>query len=171
MILSGKQIIKEVELGRIHIEPFSVSNINPNSYNYHLGKTLIHVKRLDVDHCNIAECETIVIPPEGYVIMPGELYLGNTVEQIGSEYYTTSLIGRSSMGRLGLFLQISANLGHQTVFHNWTLEIRSCVPLRVFADQVIGQVSFWETVGDEKPYIGYYARHNAPTPSKGIEEA
>lgn len=54
------------------------------------------------------------------------------------------------MGRLGLFLQISANLGHQTIFHNWTLEIRSCIPLRVFPHQVIGQVSFWQPFGDEK---------------------
>lgn len=170
MILSGKEIIKEVENGRIHIDPFDEENINPNSYNYHLGPKLVHVKKLDVDNNNEPECEIIEIPPEGYVIEPGELYLGNTVEMIGSEFYTTSLIGRSSMGRLGLFLQISANLGHQTIFHNWTLEIRSCIPLRVFRNQVIGQVSFWEPMGDEKRYEGYYANHNEPTLSKGIEE-
>ena len=170
MILSGKEIIKEVESGRINIEPFDISNINPNSYNYRLGPTLIHVKDLDVNNGNAPTSEIITIPPEGYVITPGELYLGNTAEKIGSKFYTTSLIGRSSMGRLGLFLQISANLGHQTVFHNWTLEIRSCIPLRVFPNQVIGQVSFWEPFGDGKEYKGYYAAHDDPTLSKGIEE-
>lgn len=170
MILSGKEIIQEVQKGKIHIEPFSISNVNPNSYNYHLGRKLIHIKKLDVDNNNKIDYENIEIPSEGYVIRPGELYLGSTVEKIGSECYTTSLIGRSSMGRLGLFLQISANLGHQTVFHNWTLEIRSCMPMRVFANQIIGQVSFWETCGNEKKYDGFYANHNEPTPSKGIEE-
>lgn len=169
MILSGKEIIKEVQNGRINIEPFDIANINPNSYNYHLGPTLIHVTNLDLNNNNTPTGEIIKIPEDGYVIIPGELYLGNTAEKIGSEFYTTSLIGRSSMGRLGLFLQISANLGHQTIFHNWTLEIRSCIPLRVFPHQVIGQVSFWQPFGDEKKYKGYYATHDAPTLSKGLE--
>lgn len=170
MILSGKEIIKEVKNGRINIDPFDITNINPNSYNYHLGPTLIHVTHLDLNNNNTPTGEIIKIPEDGYVIIPGELYLGNTAEKIGSEFYTTSLIGRSSMGRLGLFLQISANLGHQTVFHNWTLEIRSCIPLRVFPNQVIGQVSFWEPFGDGKEYNGYYAAHDDPTLSKGIEK-
>ena len=170
MILSGKQICTEVESGNIGIEPFNPDQVNPNSYNYRLGSTLVHIKELDVNNGNAVESEIITIPPEGYVIQPGELYLGNTVEKIGSSLYTTSLIGRSSMGRLGLFLQVSANLGHQTVYHQWTLEIRSCMPIRIFANQVIGQVSFWQPFGDLIDYKGFYANYDVPTPSRGIEK-
>ena len=171
MILTGTEIRTQVENGRIHIEPFQEDCLNPNSYNYHLGSRLVHILSLDVNHGNRSREEEIVIPPSGFVIEPGELYLGNTMEKIGSEYFTTSLIGRSSMGRLGLFLQISANLGHQTVCHQWTLEIRSCLPLRIYANQIIGQVSFWKPHGETFAYRGYYANYNRPTVSKGVEKS
>lgn len=170
MILTGAQIEREVQLKKICIEPFDPTCVNPNSYNYHLDTTLVHVLTLDVENGNISHGERISIPPQGFVLTPGELYLGSTMEKIGSEFYTTSLIGRSSMGRLGMFLQISANLGHQTICHHWTLEIRSCLPLRVFGGQVIGQVSFWEPFGECRPYNGFYANYNEPTMSKGVEK-
>ena len=169
MILTGPQICREVSQNRIHIEPFDLQCVNPNSYNYHLSDTLIHVTSLDLDDNNRSIGDVIHIPPDGFVLVPGELYLGSTVEKIGSVFYTTSLIGRSSMGRLGLFLQISANLGHQTILHQWTLEIRCCLPLRVFPNQIIGQVSFWEPVGARRNYEGFYGTCNEPTPSKGVE--
>jgi hypothetical protein len=55
--------------------------------------------------------EHIVIPANGYRLEPGRVYLGSTVEQMGSESLAMSLLGRSSVGRLGLFLNISADLG------------------------------------------------------------
>ncbi|OJH35768.1 dCTP deaminase domain-containing protein [Cystobacter ferrugineus] len=51
-------------------------------------------------------------PPEGFLLQPGRVYLGSTQEVIGTDTYVPSLIGRSSLGRLGLFLQITADLGH-----------------------------------------------------------
>ena len=78
----------------------------------------------------------------------------------------TSLIGRSSIGRLGLFVQLSANLGHRGVLHRWTLELLPAMDIYVYPGQVIGQVSFWTAVGEVLPYDGWYGRHDLPMPSK-----
>ena len=41
MILSGKEIEKEVRSGNIVINPFSPSQVNPNSYNLTLHNELL----------------------------------------------------------------------------------------------------------------------------------
>jgi dCTP deaminase len=164
MILTGPEIIQEVRAGQIEISPFRESLVNPNSYNYHLGPTYVQV---DDDEDGASESK--LIPAEGLIIEPGHLYLCNTAECIGSQQYVTLLNGKSSMGRLGLFLQISASLGHQGQIHQWTLEIRSCLPLRVYAGMIIGQVTFWKPFGDRCYRPGYYGSKDAPTVSRGLE--
>ena len=59
-----------------------------------------------------------------------------------------SLIGRSSIGRLGIFLQVDADLGHTGSSHNWTLEIVCCKKVRIYPRMVIGQISFWKNFGN-----------------------
>lgn len=53
-----------------------------------------------------------------------------------------SLIGRSSTGRLGLFLQVSADLGHTGAEHKWTLELVAAKPIKIYPNMIIGQISF-----------------------------
>ena len=73
------------------------------------------------------------------------------------------LIGRSSVGRLGLFLQITAPLGHIGTCHNWTLELKVVQPLIVYPKMKIGQVSFWYVTGDNKTnYEGKYWKYSGP---------
>lgn len=93
------------------------------------------------------------------------MYLGHTLEIIGSRKYAMSLIGRSSMGRLGLFLQLSANLGHTTSTHQWTLELYPVLPIRLYPEMIIGQVTFWTNYGEVKEYTGNYGRFNQPQES------
>ena len=69
------------------------------------------------------------------------------------------------MGRLGLFLQVDACLGHQGISHHWTLELCVRVPLRVYAGQIVGQVSFWSPIGERMRYTGKYGQHDDPTPN------
>jgi dCTP deaminase len=104
------------------------------------------------------------------VLMPGRLYLGHTEEIIGSYDYVTTLIGKSSMGRLGLYLQISADLGHQGAIHRWTLELCVVQPIRVYAGMVIGQVSFWKTHGKPNRYKGVYAKADRPLESQSMRQ-
>lgn len=166
MILTGQQIAAEVASGRIVIDPFQPSQLNPNSYNYRLGALL----RISTHGLQDARRETafrdIEIPPSGLVLQPNQLYLGHTVEIIGSEFCVTSLIGRSSLGRLGLFLQFAADLGQLGMIHQWTLEITVVQPLRVYPRMRIGQVSFWRPDGPRTFYRGRYEGTNTPTDSR-----
>ena len=90
------------------------------------------------------------------------MYLGHTQEILGSNKYASWLIGRSSLGRLGLFLQISANLGHTGSAHSWTLEIVCIIPIKIYPRMKIGQISFWENYGEANNYQGNYAQFNVP---------
>lgn len=163
MILTGTEIKKQVHKGRIHIKPFMEELINPNSYNYRLGETLCEVISKPIDSLKKANVLEHKIGKNGYLLRPGKLYLGHTVEKIGSDFYVTSLIGRSSIGRLGLFMQITADLGHLGAKHCWTLEMEVVQPLRVYPLMRIGQVSFWMPTGDDKTkYNGKYANYSKP---------
>ncbi len=119
MILTGKEIYHEVIAKRITIEPFDRENLNPNSYNYHLGNIVKISSNNLIDAAKEQEWISFEIPYEGIVLEPYRLYLGHTLENIGSKEYVTSLIGRSSVGRLGLYLQLSADLGQLGAIHSW----------------------------------------------------
>ena len=163
MILTGNEIMREVYAERIIIKPFSPTCINPNSYDYHLGSTLKRAPLRIIDRSEKQAWETVRLKQKGrYLLQPGRLYLGHTREVIGSKHYVTSLIGKSSMGRLGLYLQISADLGHQGAIHKWTLELCVVQPVYVYAGMVIGQVSFWKPFGTIRRYFGKYGSTNKP---------
>lgn len=165
MILTGTEITRQREAGRVVIEPFDARQVNPNSYNYRLGTRLLQVDSPCLDPTSGTATTPIDIPDEGFVLQPGQLYLGTTLEEIGSEHYVVSLIGRSSLGRLGLFLQVSADLSQLGACHRWTLELVAVQQLRVYPEMVVGQISFWQPHGRKLPYRGYYGRRSAPTTS------
>ena len=157
MILTGPEIQNEIACGEIVIEPFSIDQVNPNSYNYRLGNIL---KEHTAGENGQGTFCTIQVPEDGYVLKPQQMYLAHTAEVIGSSRYAMSLIGRSSLGRLGLFLQVSADLGHTTSKHQWTLELVACQPIKLYPNMVIGQISFWENSGKIAPYNGTYGHLN-----------
>lgn len=161
MILTGKEITAQVERGRIVISPFQQDAVNPNSYNYRLGDML---RKQDPETGKLQA--PMSIPDTGYVLEPHRVYLANTFEVLGSNTYAMSLIGRSSMGRLGLFLQVSANLGHVGSCHSWTLELVAAHRIRIYPRMTIGQLSFWKSCGKLHPYDAGYSLHNGPQPSK-----
>ena len=73
-------------------------------------------------------------------------------------HFVPSLIGKSSLGRLGLFLQITADLGNLGAIHKWTLELKAVQPVKIYPLMRIGQVTFWDTQGDKNMrYDGKYA--------------
>lgn len=148
MILSGLKIKEEIKNGNIIIEPYNNSLLNPNSYNYRLSDIIYEITDNVINPSKKNNVKKIKIPTEGYVLKPNRLYLGSTYERIGSSKYVTQLIGRSSVGRLGLFLQVTAPLGHVGCNHCWTLELRVVQPLRIYPMMKIGQVTFWCIHGD-----------------------
>ncbi|MFJ6017459.1 dCTP deaminase domain-containing protein [Streptomyces sp. NPDC092952] len=162
MILTGPAIREAVRNGTITIDPFEPNLLNPNSYNYRLGDRLEELTSRPADPTVPARTRTIDLSGDGLVLQPGTVYLGTTVETIGSEDFVTSLIGRSSLGRLGCFLQISADLGQLGAVHRWTLEITVVQPLRIYPGMRVGQVSFWRPSGSRSPYLGHYGTLSVP---------
>lgn len=161
MILTGSQILADWQAGNIIITPFDESQINPNSYNYRLGEVLFGATDDVMDPKAESNMEKIVIPANGYYLQPGRLYLGSTYEKIGSDKYSIQLIGRSSVGRLGLFLQVSASLGHVGTNHNWTLELKVVQPLKVYPRMKIGQITFWKVEGkNDTSYTSRYWQYS-----------
>ncbi len=110
MILSGLKIKEEVKHGNICISPFNESDINPNSYNYTLGDYLKVYESDVLDSKRQEKVKIVPIPEDGLVIEPGRVYLGYTKEIFGSDKYVPVITGRSSTGRLGLFVQITSDL-------------------------------------------------------------
>jgi dCTP deaminase len=162
MILTGSEIVKEMESGNITIAPFDQSIISPNSINYRLGEVIKKYAGFE-NGKNIFE--SITIPESGLLLEPHICYIGNTYETIGSSTYAMSLIGSTELGKLGLFLQISANLGHTGCCHQWTLEIVATRPIKVYPKMKIGQVSFWVNEGKTLDYNGTYGRISQPQES------
>lgn len=171
MILSGSEIVRQVQAGSITILPFSKEDVNPNSYNYHIGDSLLEITDELINPKETPSVRALNFDANGYVLMPDKLYLASTCERIGSAKYVTSLMGRSSVGRLGLFVQITADLGSLGAIHNWTLELKVVQPLRIYPNMTIGQVCFWEPKGStDIQYNGKYSSHNKPHYSKLHEE-
>lgn len=164
MILTGSAIRDAIASGEIVFDPFVDNAVNPNSLNYRLGDEIFRVRQKK----GVENAEQVKMRPKRgrYLLRKGNLYLGHTLETIGSTVYVTSLIGRSSIGRLGLFVQVSANLGHVGAIHRWTLELVPVIDIYVYPGQTIGQVSFWRCFGDQEQYGGWFGRYDLPTPSK-----
>lgn len=166
MILTGAKILEEVAAGRIHIAPFVASQINPNSYNFRLGSTILTYKNKELDPKQKNETITHVIPKEGFVLQPDTLYLGHTHETMGSEYYVPIIRGRSSVGRIGVFINITADLIDIGSINQWTLQMHVVQPVRIYAGMLIGQVTFWEVEGDITLYDGKYQGSIGPAASQ-----
>ncbi|PZG45879.1 deoxycytidine deaminase [Spongiactinospora gelatinilytica] len=165
MILTGPAIAAELQRDRITIDPFDPALLNPNSVNYRLGPALRVHRSAVIDPLADHPTDEIIIPAGGIVLQPRRIYLGTTLERIGSAYYVPSLIGRSSLSRLGVFLQISADLGNLGAVHRWTLEIVAVQPIRLYTGMIVGQISFWVPHGVVPSYDGHFGRFStAVTP-------
>jgi deoxycytidine triphosphate deaminase len=147
MILTGPEIQRQHARGKITIDPFDPVRLNPDSYDVRLGEMLRCYTRFPLDSAAENPMMELVIPPEGIVLEPGRLYLGQTIERIGSAWYVPSLGARSSVARLGLFITLSSALGQLGDTRPWPLHLVAVQPLRLYAGMAVGQVSWWKPQG------------------------
>ena len=148
MILSDLTILEGIQDGSIVIEPFDRKYLGSNSYYVHLGKYLAvyEDKILDAKkHNSITHFE---IPEEGYVIQPGVLYLGVTLEYTETHKHVPFLEGKSSTGRLGIDIHATAGKGDVGFCNTWTLEISCVHPVRIYAGMPVGQLIYFPVVGE-----------------------
>lgn len=151
MILTGPAIAAARAAGEITIEPFAVAQLSPNAYDWRLGENL-RVCDGDLDAAAPTAFTETTIPPDGLVLHPGPLYLGVTHERTGSEIYAQLLNGNRNLGALGIWVHVSAPLGHVGHAIAWTLEIRVARPVRVYPRMVFGKLVFLTTCGPRASY-------------------
>ncbi len=165
MILSGKEI--QNRLGRdIFIEPFNPAQLNLNSYNLKLHNELLVYENEILDMKKENKAKNLVIPDEGLVLEPNRLYLGRTKEYTRTEKYVPMLEGRSSIGRLGLFIHVTAGFGDVGFSGYWTLEIYCIQPIRVYAGVDICQIYYHSIEGEYEKYTsGKYQNNTGIQPS------
>lgn len=165
MILSGKEIVKHIG-SDIIIEPFDEKRVNPNSYNLRLHNELLVYDNelLDMKRENTAS--SITIPPEGLLLSPNRLYLGRTLEYTKTSNFVPMLEGRSSVGRLGLFIHVTAGFGDVGFAGYWTLEMFCIQPLVIYPEIEICQIYYHSLQGEYAPYSsGKYQNNTGIQPS------
>lgn len=159
MILSGHEI--RARLGKeIVIDPFDEQNLNPNSYNLSLHHELMVYEEVVLDMKKASRVRRTVIPPEGIVLSPGQLYLGRTVERTETHGLVPMIEGRSSVGRLGLFVHVTAGFGDVGFSGYWTLEMFAVQSVRVYAGVPICQIFYHEIAGRVSEYCSNKYQHN-----------
>lgn len=100
----------------------------------------------------------VIDPDHGFLLRPGVLYLGSTVEYTetsrrpGAVNLVPFLDGKSSVGRLGVTVHCTAGRGDVGFAGHWTLEIHVVQPVRVYANMAIGQLIYFRTGIVDKPY-------------------
>ena len=165
MILSGNEIKRE--LGKnIFLEPFNEDQLNPNSYNLKLHNEFLIYNQFPLDMRQPNPVDRILIPEEGYVLQPGILYLGRTHERTITNGYVPMLEGRSSIGRLGMFVHVSAGFGDVGFDGYWTLEILVTHPLKIYPFVEICQIFYHSVKGEiTTAYETKYQGNNDIQPS------
>ena len=151
MILTGPAIAAAVAAGEIAIDPFDAARLSPNAYDWRLG-TSLRVCDGDLDAAKPTPFAETTIPADGLVLDPGVLYLGVTLERTGSERYAQMLNGDRATGALGIWVHVSAPLGHVGHAIAWTLEIRVVRPVRVYPRMTFGKLVFLQTFGAPASY-------------------
>ena len=185
MILSDVTIREEIETGRIVIDPYDPTCVQPSSVDLHVDSQFrvfansrypyIDVRREMPDLTELVE----VRDGEPFILHPGEFVLGSTLERVALPDDTVArLEGKSSLGRLGLLIHSTAGYVDPGWDGYLTLELSNVanLPITIYPGMRIGQISFFrlsrpaETpYGSEKSRSKYQGQRG-PTASRFFEE-
>ncbi|MCL2415988.1 MAG: dCTP deaminase [Defluviitaleaceae bacterium] len=165
MILSGFEIASKMG-NEIKIEPYNPKQLGSNSYNLRLHNKMLVYDGAVLDMKRPNPTRELAIPQEGIVLEPGRLYLGRTMEYTATNGYVPMLEGRSSVGRLGVFIHVTAGFGDVGFSGFWTLEIHCVHPVRIYAGVEICQIYYHTIQGAYSNYSsGKYQNNREIQPS------
>ena len=181
MVLSDRSIRRLVADGRIGIDPFDDSLVQPSSVDVRVDRyfrvfrnsryPFIDVKKPMEDLTELVEIDG----DEPFILHPGEFVLGSTLERVTlPDDLVARLEGKSSLGRLGLLIHSTAGFIDPGWDGHVTLELSNVanLPITIYYGMKIGQLSFVEmTEAAESPYgsskLGSkYRGQTGPTPSR-----
>ena len=169
MILSGHEIRRRLG-DDIQIKPFDESRLNPNSYNLTLHDELMVYEEVVLDMAKANRVRRLEVPEEGLVLSPNQLYLGRTVEWTATHNLVPQIEGRSSVGRLGLFVHVTAGFGDVGFCGYWTLEMFAVQPVRIYPGVPICQIFYHELTGAFDEYDSKYQHNRDIQPSLLFQE-
>lgn len=175
MILTDQKILEAIEAKQIVITPFRRECLGSNSYDVHLGNKLgIYV--FDILDSRIEnQVRFIDIPKEGFLMQPGQLYLGVTEEYTETLAHVPFLEGKSSIGRLGIGIHCTAGKGDVGFKNHWTMEISCIKPIWIYPGMKVGQLIYFEVSGevgtpyDKKATAKYTLKEDLPQASRNFE--
>lgn len=172
MILSDRTLFKMLEAGTLSITPLDKEQVQPASVDIRLGNTFSIVEDLSTGVITLKdEVRYKTINTDTYILLPGQFVLATTMEYVSLPDNLTAFVeGRSSLGRLGLFIQNAGwvDPGFQGEI---TLELfnanRCAIELK--AGRRVGQLVFAEMDDTAlKPYNGKYQGQKGATGSRYI---
>jgi len=180
-MLSDKEILEEIKKVNIVIDPYDIKNLGSNSYDVTLNPILKVYKSngqqiMDIKNPSTLDTDEIKITDTGYTLLPNKLYLGITNEYTESIGLVPMLEGRSSIGRLGISVHQTAGFGDAGFKGQWTLEITTIHPIRIYANMKFAQICWFRTGEVLKPYYAkkdpkyVTTRNSKPMESKIYED-
>lgn len=170
MILTGNKIKEEVKEKKIIISPFDSKRVTTNSYDLCLASKLIRYTSSILDPKIEQPFEEIEIPKKGLKMNAGEFRLASSTEVVGSNHYVPIIHAKSSLARMGLFVHCTADLVDIGSIGNLTFQLFATLPIILYPEMIIGQVSFWLPVGEITLYKGKYQNSSGPQISQSWKD-
>ena len=183
MLLSDRDIRAEVEAGRVGLDPWDASMIQPSSVDVRLDKFFRLFDNHKYPVIDPAEDQpeltrlVEVDPADGFVLHPGEFVLGSTLEQVTlPDDLAARVEGKSSLGRLGLLTHATAGFVDPGFSGHVTLELSNVatLPIMLWPGMKIGQLCFFRLSSPaEHPYGStqygsHYQGQRGPTASRSF---
>ena len=181
MLLSDRDILAEIDAGRIGLDPFEREMIQPSSIDVRLDKFFRIFDNHKYPHIDPAADQSDLTRPvevdsgEAFVLHPGEFVLGSTYEQVTlPDDVAARLEGKSSLGRLGLMTHSTAGFIDPGFSGHVTLELANVatLPIKLYPGMKIGQICYFRMssaadnpYGSEK-YGSRYQGQRGPTASR-----
>jgi dCTP deaminase len=184
VLLSDRDIRKEIESTRISLEPFDPEMVQPSSVDVRIDRYFRVFENHKYPHIDpsVEQAElTRLVEPDGdepFILHPGEFVLGSTYEVVSlPDDVSARLEGKSSLGRLGLLTHSTAGFIDAGFSGHVTLELSNVatLPIKLYPGMKIGQLCFFRlTSPAESPYGSgasgsRYQGQRGPTPSRSFQ--
>ena len=181
MLLSDKDIRAEIDAGRVRIDPYDASMVQPSSVDVRLDRYFRVFENHRYPHIDPAadqsELTRLVEPEhdEPFILHPGEFVLGSTYEVVSlPDDVAARVEGKSSLGRLGLLTHATAGFVDPGFSGHVTLELANVatLPIKLYPGMKIGQICVLPLSSpSEHPYGASvygsrYQDQRGPTPSR-----
>ena len=182
MILSDKDIKKEVKSNNLVIDPFDEECVQPSTYDVHLSNQFRVFSNHETTCIDLKKKQAVTklvdVKKNGQLILhPSEFILGSTVERFEIPNNLAAKIeGKSSLGRLGLVVHATAGYIDPGFKGHITFEISNLntVPIVLYANMKVGQMCFFKMSSEvERPYGtagNKYQDQKGPTESRAWKD-